>query len=119
MTTNPAHQAIYNKILKPALSKRRQSIEGYVMHVEYEKQVARVSWRDPEGGGERESANVPFPLGEGGLFGRAPEIGDKVTMAFKHGNHMKPYITAIEERATEVNFTSKKGAGIPKGMGFL
>lgn len=116
---NPIHEAVYNNVVKPAMNARKMSVEGSVMRVNYFDQTARVYWRDPDSGTERESENVPLPVDGDGIFKDSVEEGDRVTLAFKNGNHFNPYITIVHKRARKVSYESKYGADIPKGMGFL
>jgi hypothetical protein len=113
---NPIHEAIYKNVLQPALSLRKQSVEGSIMHVDYQNQKVRVYWRDPDSGAERESANVPMPVDGNGVYKQALEEGDRVTLNFKNGNHDNPYISIVHEKLEPVDFESKNGAGVPKGV---
>ena len=115
---NPIHEAIH-KAVKPMFNTRKQTVEGTVMKAEYEKQLVRVYWMDPDSGAERQSANVPLPIDGDGIFKQSVEEGDHVTISFKNGNHMNPYITVVHKKQRGVSFKSENGAGIPKGMGFL
>lgn len=115
---NPIHEVI-TKIVQPMFDNRKQSVQGSVMAVDYYKQTARIYWRDPDSGAERESANVPIPIDGDGVFRQVLEMGDRVTLAFKNGNHVNPYITIVHKKQRGVSFESKNGADIPKGMGFL
>lgn len=115
---NPIHEAIA-KMVKPMFQSRKQSIEGTIMHMNYEKQTARVYWHDPDSGTERESPDVPFPIDGDGVFRQGAQMGDRVTLSFKNGNQMSPYITIVHTKNTKINFESKNGSAIPKGIGFL
>jgi len=114
---NPIHEAIERNVVRPALEKRKQAVEGSIMAVHYESQTARVYWRDPNSGREQESENVPLPADGNGLYRTTVEVGDRVTLAFRNGHLGNPYITNIYARS--INYESKNGAGIPKGIGFL
>lgn len=116
---NPVHAAIYKSVVKPAISNRKMDIEGSVQRVNYHDQTLRVYWRDPDSGAERETDNVPMPIDGNGVFRHSIEEGDRVSIAFRNGNHSNPYITMIHKRARGISYESKNGAGIPKGMGFL
>lgn len=116
---NPVHAAILKNVVKPAMAARKQSVEGSIQYVDYYNQTVRVYWRDPDSGTERESADVPIPQDGDGIFRQSIEEGDHVTLAFRNGNHDNPYITVVHKRTRGVDYNSKNGAGIPKGMGFL
>lgn len=115
---NPVHAALM-KAMRPELNRKKSSVEGSVMRVNYYKNTARIYWRDPESGAERESENVPLPVDGDGVFHQALEDGDHVTMSFRHGNHMNPYITSVHKKLSKESYQSKYGASIPKGIGFL
>lgn len=116
---NPIHEALYRAVVRPEMNKRKQSIEGSVQQVNYYEQTARIYWRDPDSGAERESANVPMPLTGDGVFNKTMEAGDRVTLNFRNGNHASPYIAMVWKKTNGVDYSSKNGAGIPKGIGFL
>lgn len=116
---NPIHEAIYKSVVKPVMSNRKQSVEGSVQHVDYYEQTARIYWRDPDSGAERESAKVPIPVSGDGVFNRALEAGDRVTLNFRNGNHASPYIVMVQQKQSGIDYSSRNGAGIPKGMGFF
>jgi hypothetical protein len=111
---NPVHEAIYRSVVKPAMSNRKMSVEGSIMHVDYYSNTARVYWRDPDSSAERESLNVPLPVDGDGVYKQAVEAGDLVTLAFKNGNHNNPYITIVHKKQQGISYESKNGAGIPK-----
>jgi hypothetical protein len=115
---NPIHQAI-RQVMKPVIENRRMSVQGSIQAIDYYKNTARIYWRDPQSGAERENANVPLPIDGDGIFKPALEQGDEVTLDFKHGNIESPYITSVHKRFRGVNYQSKNGAGIPKGIGML
>ena len=115
---NPIHEAVH-KIMKPVIANRKMSVEGSIMALNYYEQTARVYWRDPDSGAERETDNVPLPVDGNGVYKQSVKIGDRVTMAFRNGNHGNPYITIVHEQLNGISFESRNGAGIPKGMGFL
>ncbi|MDK2600689.1 hypothetical protein QO179_24655 [Bacillus stercoris] len=116
---NPIHEKIYEQVVRPTLSNRKLSVEGYVQQVDYYNQTLRVYWRDPDSGTERESANVPIPQDGDGVYKQAIEEGDHVTLSFRNGNHDSPFVSIIHKKARGVSFESKNGASIPKGMSFL
>ena len=116
---NPIHAAIYKNVVQPAMNTRKMSVEGSVMRVNYYDNTARIYWRDPDSGAERESENVPLPVDGDGVYKKAVEEGDRVTLSFKNGNHQNPYITIVHKKARPISHQSKFGADIPKGMGFL
>lgn len=113
---NPIHEAIYKNVVRPAISNRKLSVEGSIMDVDYFNQTVRVYWRDPDSGAERESANVPMPVNGDGVFKQTIEIGDRVTLAFKNGNHDSPYISIVHKKQDPVDFETKNGSGIPRGV---
>lgn len=115
---NPAQAAIYRSVVRPALNERKMTVEGVVMHVSYEEQTVRVYWKDPTSGTERESADVPMQQDGAGVFSQAIEAGDRVTLGFKNGSHQSPYVSVVHHRYRKPDFSSKNGAGIPKGMSF-
>lgn len=115
---NPVHAAIL-KAMKPEFTRRKQSVEGAVQRVNYFDNTVRVYWRDPESGAERESEGVPLPADGDGVFRQAVEEGDRVTMSFRNGNHMNPYITSVHRNPGKNAYQSKFGAGIPKGISFF
>lgn len=116
---NPALEAIKRNLLNPELSNRKMSVEGSIMQVDYYNQTVRVYWRDPDSGTERESTDVPIPQDGDGVFRQSLEVGDRVTLSFKNGNHTSPYITIVHGRSRKLNYQSKYGAGVPKGISFL
>lgn len=116
--TNPIHDSI-KRIMRPMINERKMSIEGTVQHVNYYNNTVRVYWKDPNSGVERESANVPMPIDGNGIFRQSLEQGDYVTLAFKNGDHMDPYITIVHKKLRKVSYQSKYGADIPKGIGFM
>jgi hypothetical protein len=98
---------------------KRNSVPGTIQAIDYYKNTARIYWKDPQSGAERENANVPLPVDGDGVFKQALEQGDEVTLDFKHGSIESPYITAVHKRFRGADYQSKNGAGIPKGMGML
>lgn len=115
---NPVHAALL-KAMKPELNKRKTSVEGAIQKVNYLDNTVRIYWRDPESGAERESEGVPLPADGDGVFRQAVEEGDRVTMSFRNGNHMNPYVTSVHKRVGKEGYQSKFGASIPKGMSFF
>lgn len=115
---NPIHSAI-RQVMKPMLDSKRNSVQGVIQALNYYNNTARIYWRDPHSNAERETANVPLPLDGDGVFKQALEVGDTVTLDFKHGSIESPYITSVHHKANGVNHQSKYGAGIPKGMGMM
>jgi hypothetical protein len=105
--------------MKPVIDNRRMSVEATIQALNYYNNTARIWWKDPQSGSERESANVPLPVDGDGVFKQALEVGDTVTLDFKHGNIESPYVTAVHKKFNGVDYQSKYGAGIPKGMGML
>jgi hypothetical protein len=116
---NPIHEAIYKNVVRPEMNKRKTSIEGWVFRVNYEEQTALIQWRDPDSGAERFRDNVPFPVDGDGVFKQSLEEGDYVTISFRHGRLESPYISMVHKKKRPVSYSSKYGADIPKGMGFL
>lgn len=117
--SNPIHQALYDAVVKPALHKKKHNVEGSIQHVDYYDQTARIYWRDPESGAEREQADVPIPVSSDGIIGRSLEAGDRVMLSFKNGNQAKPQIIGIQQKMAGTDYSSRSGAGIPKGINFF
>jgi hypothetical protein len=111
---NPVHEAIYRTVVKPAMTSRKMSIEGSIMRVNYYNNTARIYWRDPDSGAVRESENVPLPVDGDGVYKQTVEAGDRVTLAFRSGNHDNPYVTIVHKKQNGVDYEAKNGAGIPK-----
>jgi hypothetical protein len=115
---NPVHNAI-RQVMKPIIDNRRLSVEGTIQAIDYQSHVARIWYVDPQSNVGREIANVPIPVDGDGVFKQGLEEGDVVTLGWKNGNIENPYISAIHQKFRGINYQSKYGAGIPKGMGAM
>jgi hypothetical protein len=92
---NPIHQAIYRDVVKPALNKKQETIDGYVIRIDYENQVADVAYYDRSNPVQRIKKNVALPKDADGVFRQAVKNGDKVTISFKNGSLELPYISVV------------------------
>lgn len=115
---NPAQQAIFNKIVKPALSSIPYDVEATITKVDYYKQTAEVYFVD-EHLQRRTLENLNLPADANGVYRQSLYPGDKVRVAFKNGNHRNPYITMTYKFSSQKDYFSKKGASIPKGIGYM
>lgn len=116
--SNPLHQAIYSKIVQPALSSIARDVEGVITSVDYYKQTAEVFYID-EQRRRQTISNLNLPTDADGLFRQSVYPGDKVRVAFKAGSHRNPYISMVYKFSSENDYFSKKGASIPKGIGYM
>ena len=116
---NPIHDALYKQVVKPAIDRKRMSVDAWVFDVDHVNQTAHVQWKDPQSNNERHHESVPFPVDGDGVFRQSLEEGDYVKLDFRNGKIEAPYITTIYKKKRPVSFQSKHGADIPKGMGFL
>lgn len=116
--TNPIHQAIYNNVVKPALSNIAHDVEGTITSVDYYKQTAEVFYVD-EHQRRQTIPNLNLPKDADGLFRQSVYPGDKVRIAFKSGSHRNPYISMVYKFSSQNDYFSKKGASIPRGIGYM
>lgn len=92
---NPIHDAIYKDVIKPVLNKRQDTIEGYVIRIDYETQTADVAYYDAQNPVQRIKKNVSLPKDADGVFRQAVKNGDRVTISFKNGSLEMPYISVV------------------------
>lgn len=120
MSNNPLHQAIYDKIVKPEMDKKIYDVDGIVIEVNYYEQTGTVMWNNPKSGVPRYSKNVYFPKDADGIYRQGLQIGDKVKLAFRNGDHQYPYVSVVYANAsTKDSYFSRNAGGLPKGMPFL
>ena len=91
---NPIHRAIHNMI-KPEFNKLQGTIDGYVVRIDYEKQVADVAYFDNNSPVQRIKKNVALPKDGDGVFRQAVKNGDRVTISFKNKSREIPYISVV------------------------
>lgn len=115
---NPAQQAILNKIVNPALAKIPHDVEATVTLVDYHRQTAEVFFID-EQQQRRTLGDLNLPKDADGIYRQSIYPGDKVRVAFKGGSYRLPYITMTYKNSSEKDYFSKKGASIPKGIGYM
>lgn len=117
---NPALQKIYDNVVSPAMREIRHDVEGHIVGVNYEKQVANILWREPGNMRERQSKDVPLPRSMNGVFHQSITIGDRVSIGFRNGSVDHPYISVIYKKPpTKSEYQTKFGGGIPKGIGYF
>ena len=92
---NPIHKALYETVVKPALAKKQDTIDGYVIRVDYESLTADVAYFDPDSGVQRIKKEVELPKDADGIFRQSVKNGDKVTIAFKNGSRELPYVSTV------------------------
>jgi len=118
--TNPIHQAIYEKVVTPALQQRAQDVEGHVVGIDYEKQTVDIYWKDATSGMYYTSQNVPLPKEENGVFKQFVEVGDRVSLSFRYGDKDHPYINAIYKQGMDGSqYKASYGSRIPKQIPYL
>lgn len=93
--TNPIHQSIYKDIVQPALNRKQDTIDGYVIKIDYEKQTADIAYYDSDSPLQRIRKNVALPKDADGIFRQAVKNGDKVTVGYKNGSRELPYISVV------------------------
>jgi len=88
-------KAIEEKVVAPALGKRQPTIDGYVLRVDYENQVADIVYFDQDSQVQRIKKDVSLPKDGDGIFRQAVKNGDRVTISFKNASRERPYISTI------------------------
>lgn len=92
---NPIHQAIYKDIVRPALDKKQDTLDGYVIRIDYKTQTADVAYYNSDSPVQRIKKNVALPKDGDGVFRQAVKNGDRVTISFKNASLELPYITTV------------------------
>lgn len=116
MYTNPIHQAIHDKVLKPQLDKLTWEANGKIMNVDYMKQRVDVWWVDKLGVSKM-SKGVPISRQSNGVFTASPEHGQRVKLGFINGDSNYPYVSIFYAHdSKEDDFYAKGGSAIPKGI---
>jgi hypothetical protein len=117
---NPIHQAIYDKVVAPAMNTKTHDVDGVVTGCNYKEQTVDIQWKDPKSGTSLQQKDVPIPKDGDGLYKQAIKNSDKVRIAFKNGNQNEPYISVIyKSRLNQASLTSKYSGSIPKGIGYF
>lgn len=103
-------KAIEEKVVSPALRQRQPTIDGYVLRVDYENQIADVVYFDQESQVQRIKKDVQLPKDGDGIFRQAVKNGDRVTVGFKNASREQPFITTVYRGdASADDFTSPYG----------
>lgn len=118
MNQNPLQRSIYEKVVRPALNQIAYDVEATVVGVNYFEQQVDAYWVDRNGRRQTVS-RLNIPKDADGVFREAIEVGDKIRIAFQNGEYSQPYITMVYKNSTQENYFSKKGASIPKGIGYI
>lgn len=117
---NPIHQAIYENVVMPAMKTKTYDVEGMVVSCNYEEQTVDVYWKDPNSGVSRYSYGLPVPKDGDGIYRQSIKNSDRVRLAFRGGDHFKPYISVVHKSDNNKgSLRSRYGGGIPKGLGYL
>lgn len=115
---NQLQQSIYQKVFKPAMDNVAQDVDGIVVGVDYFSQLVTVYYTDRHGKQET-IGGLEIPKDADGVFRQAVKVGDPVRIGFKHGSFRQPYVSAIYKKAGQNLYFSKKGASIPRGIGYI
>lgn len=119
MSSNPLHELIYDKVVKPALDKISHEAEGVVTKVNYMAQTVDVRWRDHLRVVYR-AQSVPLPRDGDGVFRQSVEIGQRVKLGFQDGDHQNPFVSIIYSRTSSPSdYYSKGGAAIMRGTNYI
>lgn len=100
---NPIHQVIYEKVVAPALRMKQDTLDGYVIRTDYEKQTADITYIDENSQVQRIKKNVALPKDADGVFRQSVKNGDKVTVAFKNGSRQLPFISVVYRGDADIN----------------
>jgi hypothetical protein len=92
---NAIHQSIYRHVVKPIMDKQQATIDGYVIRIDYTKQVADVAYFDQDSSVQRIKKDVILPKDADGVFRQAVKNGDRVTVSFKNSSHELPYVSVV------------------------
>jgi hypothetical protein len=114
---NQVQKAIYEKVIKPELSKIAHDVDGIVVGVKYYQQTIDVQWSESSSGAFRTAKNLSIPKEGGGIYRQTIKVGDRVRIAFRNSNLGYPYISMIYDPfSTKSDYYTKSGVGIPKGL---
>jgi hypothetical protein len=118
--SNPIHQAIYDKVVAPAMKAKTYDVEGIVIGCNYKDQTVDVFWRDPTSGVSHQKLGLPIPKDGDGIYRQSIKNSDRVRIAFRGGNQDEPYISVVHKgNMNKASLKSKYGGSIPKGIGYL
>lgn len=116
---SPLQQAIYNKIIRPEMTKITYDADGIIVGVNYYQQLVDIQWRESNSGAFRTAKDISIPRDGDGIYRQTPKLGDKVRIAFRNGEHAYPYISMIyNSAASKEGYQTKAGSGMPRGVGF-
>jgi hypothetical protein len=115
----PLHDAILHKIIKPALASISQDAEGFVVGVDYYKQVVDIEWKDANTNASMYADNVSIPQDANGVYRQSIKVGDRIKIGFRQGNHSLPYVSIVyKDNSTKGSYYSKNGPSIPRGISY-
>lgn len=119
--SNPLHESIYQKIVKPAMSQVTQKIRGTVIKFHAKEKRCIIEFGDPNTGSLRR-AYAPIQIA-GGVNNPGPFPGEEVLIDFPSNNYTSPVITGVVDvyysRCTRglKQLLNRKGAFIPDDIG--
>lgn len=123
MYSNPLHEAIHQKVVKPALNNRLHDTPGRIMKYNNNTNRATVQFKSPVSGEELIHNNIPIELGSGGFHSAGPFVGDQVWLSFRQGNANNPYISAFIDEEYELGrrqsrlLHKRQGPMVPDSIG--
>lgn len=92
---NPALQAIYDKLVGPALKAQRRTVRGNITTVYYKDGRADVLYYERDSNVERVAKRLLLPRDADGVFRKSLESGDPVEVSFRNGSKSMPYISMV------------------------
>lgn len=119
--TNPLHQAIYDRVVKPTLAQVPQKLRGTVLEFDDKYKRCKVQFRDPNTGSVRESV-APVTIA-GGINNPGPFPGEEVLIEFPGNNYTFPVITGVLDLYYSASTRAmrqqlkRKGAFMPDSIG--
>lgn len=92
---NPALQAIYDKLVGPALKAQRRTVRGNIATMYYREGRADVMYYERDSNIERVAKRLLLPRDADGVFRQSLESGDAVEVSFRNGSKNMPYISMV------------------------
>lgn len=119
MHSNPFAKEIFEKVVKPSINQLSFDTDGVITFVDYYRQLADIQWIDSRTQEVMSAKNVTIPRDGNGIYRQSLQVGDKIKVGFRQGDHAQPYIAMIyTSDSTKADFYSRGGAGIPRGLGY-